>query len=101
MQHEVKSPYPREVYERNSQIYKMLANPIRLEILNTIKDNEATVEDLAHSIGIRKANTSQHLAVLRHLRLVKVRRSSRKAFYTITNPQIVELCRILKELWES
>ena len=94
-----RSPFPKEVYQRNAEIYKLLANPIRLEILNIIKTREATVDELSDIVGIRRANTSQHLSILRHLKVVKVRRNGKNIYYRIANPLIVEPCRILKEIW--
>ncbi len=93
------SPFPKEVYEKNAQIYKLLANPKRLEILNIIKNNEATVDKISEIMGIRKANTSQHLAILRYLKVVTVRRNGKNAFYKIANPKLVEPCKILRDLW--
>lgn len=97
----LKSRYSRDVYERNAQIYKMLANPKRLEILNAIIDKEATVTELSKMLGVKKANTSQHLMVLRYLGLVTVRRHGKNAFYKIVNPGLVEPCRILKDLYDK
>ena len=94
-----RSPFPKEVYQRNAEIYKLLANPIRLEILNIIKTREATVDELSDIVGIRRANTSQHLSILRYLKVVKVRRNGKNIYYRIANPLIVEPCRILKEIW--
>lgn len=93
------SPFPKEVYERNAQIYKLLANPKRLEILNIVRNREATVDELSEIIGIKKANTSQHLSILRYLNMVTVRRSGKNAFYKISDPRIVEPCKILNEMW--
>ncbi|HLC93939.1 MAG TPA: metalloregulator ArsR/SmtB family transcription factor [Patescibacteria group bacterium] len=76
------SPFPREIYERNARIYKILANPKRLEILNIIKHHELTVDELSKLVQIRKSNTSQHLALLRAYQVVKVRRKGQKAYYT-------------------
>lgn len=95
------SPFPKAVYERNAEIYRVLANPKRLEILNSIKSREATVNEISELLGIRRVNASQHLTILRHLRVVTVRRDGRNAFYKIANPKIVEPCRILKEIWEE
>ena len=96
-----RSPFPKEAYQRNAEIYKLLANPIRLEILNIIKNQEATVDELSEIVGIRKANTSQHLSILRHLKVVTVRKKGKNAYYKISNPKIVAPCKILKELWEA
>lgn len=78
-----------------------MANPKRLEILNTIMDKEATVNELSEVLGTRKSNTSQHLAYLRYLGLVTTRRQGKNIFYKITDPGIVAPCAIFKELREK
>lgn len=95
----MKSPFPKSTYERNAEIYKLLANSKRLEILNLLKLREWSVEELVKILKLSKANISQHLAILRHARLVTVRRNGLNAFYKISDPRIVEPCRILRDLW--
>lgn len=95
------SPYPRAVYLRNAKIYKVLSNPVRLEILNVIRNNEACVEDLSQVLKLRKANISQQLALLRYVGLVKSRKEGQRVYYHIAHPNIVEPCCILKDLWEQ
>lgn len=97
----MKSPFPKATYERNAETYKILANPKRLEILNLLKARELSVEQLRNILKLPKANLSQHLALLRHARLVTVRRNGLNAHYKIIDPRIVEPCRILHQLWKS
>jgi len=94
----IKRPLPRIAYENNAEIYKILANSKRLEILNLLREQEMSVEQLIKILGIAKANVSQHLALLRHAKLVTVRRDGLNGFYNIIDPRIVEPCRILHEL---
>jgi len=94
----VKKPLPRSAYERNAETYKLLANPKRLEILNLLREQEMSVEDLVKTLGVSKPNVSQHLALLRHARLVTVRRDGLNGYYNIIDPRIVEPCRILHQL---
>lgn len=94
----IKQPLPRSAYEKNAEIYKILANPKRLEILNLLREQEMPVEELVKTLGIPKANVSQHLALLRHAKLVTVRRNGLNGYYNIIDPRIVEPCRILHEL---
>jgi DNA-binding transcriptional ArsR family regulator len=94
----MKSPFPKETYARNAEVYKILANPKRLEILNILKAGETPVEILRAVLKLPKANLSQHLALLRHARLVTVRRNGLNAYYKIIDPRIVEPCRILHNL---
>lgn len=94
--------FTKDTFERNSKIYKLMANAKRLEILNLLKENgELTVTQLVDEMGIRKANVSQHLAILRYLKLVEVKRVGKNGFYRISDSKIVEPCRIMNELWEA
>jgi ArsR family transcriptional regulator len=92
------SRLPQEAYDKNANIYKILANPKRLEILNILKFKETGVEDLLKMIGLSKANLSQHLALMRHNGLVQTRREGLNVFYRIIDPRIVEPCKILHDL---
>ncbi len=94
----MKSPLPQEAYNRNATIYKILANPKRLEILNILKNGECAVEKLAKITNLPKANLSQHLALLRHSGLVQTRRTGLNIHYKIVDPRIVEPCKILHQL---
>lgn len=94
----MKSPLPKEAYHKNAVIYKILANPKRLEILNLLKTGEMGVEKILRVMKISKANLSQHLALLRHHGLVTTRRSGLNIFYKIIDPRIVDPCKILHGL---
>jgi len=94
----MKSPLPKEAYDKNALIYKILANSKRLEILNILKREETGVEDLLKITRLPKANLSQHLALLRHNGLVVTRREGLKVYYAIVDPRIVEPCKILHGL---
>lgn len=98
MKSPLKSPLPKEAYQKNAHIYKILANPKRLEILNILKKQETQVEELLAITGLPKANLSQHLALMRHNGLVVPRREGLKVFYSIVDPRIVEPCKILHGL---
>jgi ArsR family transcriptional regulator, virulence genes transcriptional regulator len=88
------------VYSKNAEIYKIFAHPTRLEIMNIIRYQEVCVDTLAKVVGIRKSNASQHLAILRHLRLVEIRRKDHNTLYRLADPRIVEPCQILRKLWK-
>lgn len=89
---------PKDAYEKNSKIYRILANPKRLEVLNILKRQETSVEKLLEITRLSKANLSQHLAVLRHSGIIIARRSGLNIFYSIVDPRIVEPCKILHNL---
>ncbi|MDQ7849498.1 MAG: metalloregulator ArsR/SmtB family transcription factor [Armatimonadota bacterium] len=53
----------------------------RLEILDALRNGERSVGELAEALGIRKANISQHLAVLRGKGIAVARPDGQTVFY--------------------
>jgi DNA-binding transcriptional ArsR family regulator len=90
---------PKIAYEKNAEIYKIMANQTRLAILNFCRDSEHSVEEITKYVGARKANISQHLALLRHAGLVTARREGTSVYYKIVDSRIVAPCRILYDIW--
>jgi DNA-binding transcriptional ArsR family regulator len=52
---------PKVAFKKNAQLYKILANKSRLEILNNIKYKEMSAEKLLEITGLLKSNFSRHL----------------------------------------
>jgi len=93
-----KAAYSREFYIKSAELFKVMSNPKRLEILNLIRDKEITVNELSATLEVRKSNTSQHLAYLRYVGLVVSRRDGKNIYYKLVDPRIVEPCKIFEEL---
>ena len=88
----------KELFARHAELCKTLADGKRLKILYLLGEGELSVSELAKKTGIRQANVSQHLAVLRSNRFVRGRRAGLNVFYRISDARIVEPCGIFKEL---
>ena len=52
------------LYDRQAEILKALAHPLRIAILDFLKDGEQCVCDIAEHIGSERSNVSRHLAVM-------------------------------------
>ncbi|HBG28810.1 MAG: hypothetical protein A2Y10_06890 [Planctomycetes bacterium GWF2_41_51] len=52
------------VYEKQAEILKALAHPVRVAILYFLKDGEQCVCDIAKYVGSERSNVSKHLSVL-------------------------------------
>jgi ArsR family transcriptional regulator len=85
-------------YERYAEIYKVLANTKRLVILHVLDGKEFSVDELTKRLKIRKPNISQHLAVLRHAKLVVMRKHGTKVYYKIADSSILKSCEIIQAL---
>jgi ArsR family transcriptional regulator len=93
-----KPTYSKDFYAKAADLFKVMSNAKRLEILNLVKDREVTVNELSEILGTRKSNTSQHLAYLRYVGLVTARRQGKNIFYKLVDPRIVEPCEIFSEI---
>jgi ArsR family transcriptional regulator, virulence genes transcriptional regulator len=87
-----------KVYEMHAEICKIFTSPKRLEIIDLLREGEKSVTDLATSIGVSQSNMSQHLSILRDKGVVAVRRDGNNMYYSISNPKILDACRLMREV---
>lgn len=73
------------------EVFRMLADGTRIQILWALVDGEMSVNDLAVSIGKPGPSVSQHLAKLRMARLVRTRREGTQIFYQLENDHVRQL----------
>src|SRR3990172_4946871 len=88
----------KSLYEMQAETCKILTNPKRIEILNTLKTEEKTVTELVTALGASKANVSQHLAVMRHKGILTTRREGVNIYYCVSNPKVIDACKLMKEV---
>jgi len=87
-----------QLFILHAEVCKSMANPTRLKILNALQNGEQSVDAMARSLHLRKANLSQHLAVLRQRRIVATRRDGLNIYYRCANPKMLKACEILREV---
>jgi len=80
-----------------SEFLKSLASPVRLRILCSIMDREASVGELAEQLGVRQSVASQHLALLRKDGLVKTRREAQTIWYALADARVTRIMDVLQE----
>ena len=71
--------------------FRVLGDPTRVRILDALRDGELCVNDLAARISLSESAVSHQLRLLRTMRLVRVRREGRLAFYAVDDHHILEL----------
>ncbi len=75
-----------------------LAHPVRLGILELLRDEGAYVMHLTTMLGRPQANVSQHLAILRDAGLVVDEREGMTVVYRVRDPRVYELVDQIKAL---
>ena len=86
------------IFRLQADICQTLANPKRLQILNLLKGGELSVGEMVEALAVPKANLSQHLAVMRHKRILETRREGTTIYYSIALPRIIEACSIMRDV---
>ena len=86
------------IYNLQAETSKILANPIRLAILHSLRDGEKGVNELTDILGISQSNLSQHLALMRQGGILKTRKQGTCIFYSVTNPKINLACDTVREV---
>jgi len=81
-----------------SELFQMIGQPARLQILLAIGAGEPCVCHLEAVLGWRQAYLSQQLMALRKAGLVKDRRVGRNIHYQLNNPAVLDLIRQAADL---
>lgn len=77
-----------EVYVELAEIFRTLGDSSRAKIVYSLLKQELCTCDLAAITGHSESSVSQHLRILRQLRLVKSRRSGKQVFYSLDDTHI-------------
>jgi DNA-binding transcriptional ArsR family regulator len=73
------------------EVFRMLADATRVQLLWALADRELSVTDLAARAGKPAPSVSQHLAKLRMARLVRTRREGTQVIYRLENDHVRQL----------
>src|SRR5581483_7429968 len=73
------------------EVFRMLADATRVQVLWALTDREMSVNELAEHVAKPAPSVSQHLAKLRMARLVRTRRAGTTIFYSLENEHVRQL----------
>jgi len=74
-----------------AKIFKALSDPIRLDILNFLSNEEKCVCKITPHVNLIQPAVSRHLKILKDCGIVKYRRDGNRRLYSITDPQIFKI----------
>jgi ArsR family transcriptional regulator len=82
---------PADVASSLAAIFAALGEPTRLRIVHALSVGELCVGDLAAVLGMAVPAVSQHLRVLRDLRIVRNRRVGKMVYYALDDAHVADL----------
>ena len=90
--HETFAPLEQPLYEIKADLFRGLAHPVRIRILELVTNAaETTVTELLAHTGLKGPNLSQHLAVLRNYGLVVTQRRASHVYVSAAHPSVAGL----------
>ncbi len=85
------------VFKIKADFLKGIAHPIRLRIIEYLKNGEASVGKLAQELGVEQSNLSRHLATLRDIGVLEARQEKTTVYYNIHDHDILKVLRPVAE----
>lgn len=72
--------------------FRILGEPIRIQILQALQAVERNVSELVEDVGSTQPNISRHLRILQDARFVTRRQDGNNVYYSIADPTVFDLC---------
>ena len=88
-----------QLSEFKADFFKALAHPLRISILDALRDGELTVNEISQRFEVEQANASQQLAVLRNRNIVITRKEGANVYYSVSDKSIFKLLDAAKEIF--
>jgi DNA-binding transcriptional ArsR family regulator len=91
----VPHPLPEPLVELIAQRFRVIGEPMRIRILDALRDGPLTVNELTLALGGTQQNVSKHVGVLAHAGVVSRERAGNHVRCSIADPSVFELCEIV------
>ena len=88
-----------QLSEFKADCFKALAHPLRISILDALRDGELTVNEISLRFEVEQATASQPLAVLRNRNIVVTRKEGANVYYSVSDKSIFKLLDAAKEIF--
>jgi DNA-binding transcriptional ArsR family regulator len=92
---------PMDLQTFKAEFFKALANPLRIRILELLRDGDKYVHELQEHMGVDNAVVSQQLAILRNKNIVVGVKEGTKVMYSVKDPLLFELLDVAKRIFNN
>jgi len=84
-----------------AEFFKALAHPLRISILDALREGEKTVAEISEEFKVEQANASQQLAVLRHKNIITARKAGANVYYSVSDRSIFKLLDAARDIFNN
>jgi DNA-binding transcriptional ArsR family regulator len=88
----VPHPLPPLLTDLIAARFRLLGEPMRIRILDSLRSGAASVGELADTLETTQQNVSKHLTILHRAGIVAREKQGNRVLYSIADPGVFELC---------
>ena len=92
---------PQELAKFKAEFFKALAHPIRIRIIDCLRNGEKGVNELSDILRIEPANVSQQLAILRVRNIVIGRKAGSNVYYSVSDTTLFRLLDVARQIFNN
>jgi DNA-binding transcriptional ArsR family regulator len=85
-------PLPDDLVELIARRFRVIGEPMRIRLLDSLRAGEATVGELAGALEASQQNVSKHLGVLAEVGIVGRRKQGNHVYYRVVDEGVFALC---------
>jgi ArsR family transcriptional regulator len=89
---------PQPIHRVKAQFFRVLGHPVRVRILELLRDGERSVGALQAALEIDSSGTSQHLGALRREGLLESQRDGNSVYYRVKDPRTFQLLEVARQI---
>ena len=89
---ELPHPLSEELADVIARRFRVIGDPLRVRLLDRLRDDELSVNELAEQLGAGQQNVSKHLAVLADAGVLARRKEGNRVYYRIADESVFALC---------
>ncbi|MBZ5554504.1 MAG: metalloregulator ArsR/SmtB family transcription factor [Acidobacteriia bacterium] len=82
-----------------AEFFKALAHPLRVSILDALREGELTVNEISRQFSVEPANASQQLKILRSKNIVETHKEGSNVYYGVGDPTLFKLLDVAREIF--
>ena len=90
-----------EISHFKAEFFKALAHPLRIRILDELREGETGVNELCTRLKAEQSNLSQQLSVLRGRNIVEGRKAGLNVFYSVKDPEVFKLLDVARRIFNN
>jgi DNA-binding transcriptional ArsR family regulator len=92
---------PQPIHRVKAEFFRVLGHPVRVRVLELLREGERSVGELQAALGIDSSGTSQHLGALRKQGLLESRRQGTSVYYRVKDPRTFQLLEVARQILTS